>query len=349
VLVTNMLSAQEVLDRSSQPAVNESTRLFSGVDGGVAGSGAGAAGGDRSAGAKPVDAYRTEVPRSFEDAFRRADDSIIWACQLLHGSDRAAGKPLEWLCLAFTGATTIEIGVAAPVFLFVLGYDALASWAAYVVFAAAFVSQFPKRFLWRTRPFACRPPRAKKSRRNETSSFPSRAVTCAVIYGLLAAHVAVFGPRASPAASLPGAWYALVLGITLLVSFARVHLGVHFPSDCLFGAAQGALVAAVGTAAAAAVQRGCSSCLGGAGAAAGLPYTPVSDARHCITAGNAVSALNAGALGVGSLCAFAALALATSKPLQFWTKASHIFGFLLPTIVFELTFLCPCLTGAHSA
>ena len=79
-----------------------------------------------------------------------------------------------------TGFSSIEVGAVVPVVLFFAGADALASWAACLVFAMAFVTQFPKRFVWRRRPFMAG--RAEGRRPTMTSSFPSRAVACAVMY-----------------------------------------------------------------------------------------------------------------------------------------------------------------------
>eukprot|EP00769_Ergobibamus_cyprinoides_P002729 gnl/Ergobibamus_cyprinoides/3877.p1 GENE.gnl/Ergobibamus_cyprinoides/3877~~gnl/Ergobibamus_cyprinoides/3877.p1 ORF type:complete len:123 (+),score=20.99 gnl/Ergobibamus_cyprinoides/3877:317-685(+) len=70
--------------------------------------------------------------------------------------------------------------MAVPVVLLFAGLDSLATPLIPLMFFAALVSQIPKRFVWRDRPFMAG--RATQFRRDLTSSFPSRAVTCAVVY-----------------------------------------------------------------------------------------------------------------------------------------------------------------------
>lgn len=88
-----------------------------------------------------------------------------------------------------------------------------------------------------------------------TSSFPSRAVTCAGEYLLLITHLVVYSFFASYAYIITYEpnhvvikWWMPVIFISiygfinlttlvtiLLASVARVALGVHYPSDCVIG------------------------------------------------------------------------------------------------------------------
>ena len=69
--------------------------------------------------------------------------------------------------------------------------------------------------------------------RTDTSSFPSRAVCCAVVYSYAICYsfIYIFG------GGIMWSWMPLLFVVTILLSsFARIYLGVHYPSDCIFGA-----------------------------------------------------------------------------------------------------------------
>ena len=96
------------------------------------------------------------------------------------------------------------------------------------------VSQIAKRFVWRSRPWMVA--RAKLVMRTKTSSFPSRAVTCSVCYVVIFYVVAWNEMFAGLTFQW---WMCFILPISVLLSsFSRVQLGVHYPSDCLFGSIQ---------------------------------------------------------------------------------------------------------------
>lgn len=77
----------------------------------------------------------------------------------------------------------LEISVAAPIALYVLGWDAVATDILYLSLTLSTLSQIPKRFLWRYRPFMVH--RAQQRKKTTTSSFPSRAVACATVYACI--------------------------------------------------------------------------------------------------------------------------------------------------------------------
>ena len=179
-------------------------------------------------------------PRAWEQHVEWMDDAIIAWCQ--RGADGPMGKLVVFFSKAVTVLTVIEIGFSLPIFLFLLtSADCAALLATYVMLTAAVLTQIPKRFIWRTRPFGAGRAQAI-GKPLKTSSFPSRAVVGAVVY----THFIVvafaqqnqdtcllsFFPR------LPIDW-ALMLIMAVVASAGRITLGVHYPSDCFCGALLG--------------------------------------------------------------------------------------------------------------
>lgn len=80
--------------------------------------------------------------------------------------------------------TAIEYGVVAALTLYMLTFDALANITVLSTFTLALISQFPKRFLFRSRPYMVN--RAEKHADDYTSSFPSRGVSGGVLFSYLA-------------------------------------------------------------------------------------------------------------------------------------------------------------------
>lgn len=75
---------------------------------------------------------------------------------------------------------------------------------------------------------------AKGLRRDKTSSFPSRAVVCAVVYSRF-----LFGD---------GFWGWVGGGLLVVgTAWARCFVGAHWPSDCLIGGVVGWVVVSVGS------------------------------------------------------------------------------------------------------
>ena len=74
----------------------------------------------------------------------------------------------------------LQCGVVSPFILYIFGWDDVATELTYLILVTAFCSQIPKRFVWRYRPYVVG--RADGRRLDRTSSFPSRAVTCGVVY-----------------------------------------------------------------------------------------------------------------------------------------------------------------------
>lgn len=89
------------------------------------------------------------------------------------------------------------------------------------------VAQTFKRFIYRRRPFVFQPPRAYSLTNERSSSFPSRVVIAAptMIMALLTSKEIV--------QMQIGYVILIAFGAYLLATFARVHLGSCYPSDCV--------------------------------------------------------------------------------------------------------------------
>jgi len=268
-------------------------------------------------------------PKHLEKRFQSFDDPIIDVCQKLQG------KVWKYISLAMTACVTIELGIAVPFVLFFMGQDGIATEFVYLAFIAALISQIPKRFVWRFRPYMVN--RANLVKKDQTSSFPSRAVTCATVYSfaIIWAYTYINTPDDG---DVIFRWWmpVLIIFAILLSSFARINLGVHYPTDCVAGVLQGILICTIGTALWKTDILGCESChkqkcyAGSPGAA--------------ITISSGFAKLNWWlAVVVFGICVGIPI-ISVMKPIDFWNKCDRVYGMLLPCVAFQVLFLCPSST-----
>jgi len=133
----------------------------------------------------------------------------------------------------------------------------------------------------------------------------------------------------------------LVIIFTVLSSFSRVNLGVHYPSDCVGGFFQGIIVCVLGTLFFHANTLGCYSCFD----------------SHCYSKNpqTIIDGLNffhkfPFIVLVVALCiATIITAVSVIKPIDFWQKCDRVYGMLFPGIIFQLTCLCPHTSGTSIA
>jgi len=183
--------------------------------------------------------------------------------------------------------------------------------------------------------------RAHKLRKSETavtSSFPSRAVTCATVYVYMVVYGYVYEEERSSPLSITWWMPLVVISAVLLSSFARVNLGVHYPSDCIAGFVQGMVVCVIGTALWHADSLGCESCFSGK-----CYSSPRSDT---LISRDNIGRLNFLAVVVGGIVALVITIISIVKPIDFWQKCDRVYGMLLPGILFQVTFLCKRTTGS---
>ena len=235
-------------------------------------------------------------------------------------------KLLVGLALSYTAITTIELGVVCPLFFFLIGLDNLATEAVFAALAAAVISQTFKRFVWRPRPWMTG--RSIQVKRDLTSSFPSRAVICAVVYSYLFAHI-FFPPHSVP-------WMVIVPTVVLFAlgaAISRIFVGAHYASDCVFGFLIGASICVVGSLLNRGVEEVCGPCY-----AHDLCYAASWDDRLTMAR---LSELNLLTFTLVTGVSLLAVVLAMSSPLNYWTKCLPIFGLLTPCMAFRVIELCP--------
>jgi len=281
----------------------------------------------------PAAEFLYEFPSWLESGLSWFDDPLIDLCQ------KPKGKFFIYFSKIVTFLVTIEFLLALPIVLFIIGFDVLAVKILYLAMVIVVLSQIPKRFLWRYRPFMAY--RAIEYQRPKTSSFPSRAVACSVVYCYLIVYTVLYFRKDIP--SVDWWMYLLFLVVPIVVSFARIHLGSHYPSDCVAGAVLGAIVCVIAKILCLADLKGCS-CPNGNENSQVCYSSSQPDAVHRILPETIVATINwylvLGALGGQLLFSI----LMVIKPIKFWMKFGAVFGLLFPALTFRLVFICP--TGA---
>jgi hypothetical protein len=244
------------------------------------------------------------------------DDGLLQWCQHDVGN-----RSRYRLAMSLTALTTVEAGILLLFVLYGAGfYQAACVWNVHVL-ALSLISQVPKRFVRRIRPYLQR--RAVALRQDRTSSFPSRGVTCALVYPVALGRAMLdrnFSTGQKAGALWVSAVYGAALILTMATAWARVHLGVHFPSDAVGGLLQGMLVLSVTQ------DRLYEFCLERRSFQAlfGVPRCRLDGLRL----------LGMSALGVGLLV------LAELPGLQLWGKASYVFGALWALNALRASGLC---------
>jgi len=99
-----------------------------------------------------------------------------------------------------------------------------------------------KRFLFRPRPYMVA--RARGFSKDPTTSFPSRAVTCGTVYATLIGFSVINRNSDMDSLLQEFNWLLLlvVLAVTGSTAWARIYLGAHYPSDCIFSIPQSFLI-----------------------------------------------------------------------------------------------------------
>ena len=224
-----------------------------------------------------------DFPEAWERWLQPWDDRLIAMVQSQYPTT-ASGE--EWgktalYCYAriatgrgYAGLFPVEVGYSVAFSLYATGNEEYAvvskqnAWMIGVGLTAV-TSQVIKRFVFRTRPGRTAPPRAMMGRSETTSSMPSRAVLCTVVFTYLvlaslnhSLHNTAAGIFSWNFHSIHwAAVLCIVLALSVSSSYARVFLGMHYPSDCAAGFVLGVGVIA---------------------ASAGLYHMPLFDCPPCV-------------------------------------------------------------------
>jgi len=271
---------------------------------------------------KPDKKWVFEFPLRLENWLRPFDDRVTGWVQFSYF------KWLDILTNLITFAVAVEILFALPFVLFSLGIDGLATEMTWLGLLTAFFSQIPKRFVWRYRPWMVQ--RANKLRATTTSSFPSRAVCCSAVYAFAIAYTYFY----FYGLSAPWWWIPeLFVVMVFAASFSRIFLGVHYASDCVFGALQGLAICLLGTGLWNANLLGCVSCH--------------DDACYASKdSGEQLTFSNLSEMSLLPFCIVVVLSIIVSlimviRPIRFWRKCDRSLGLMLPCVAFQTGFLCP--------
>jgi len=120
------------------------------------------------------------------------------------------------------------------------------------------------------------------------------------------------------------------------VAWSRVYLGVHYPSDCTFGAFLGLACCAIGEFAGKALRNLCLPC---------STYQCYANATDCALAVLPnepwdFRCYKYGLAAISALVLFVIFLLAIVPRVAFFTKSANVLGMVFPAIVFHLTMLC---------
>jgi membrane-associated phospholipid phosphatase len=279
-----------------------------------------------------------ECPPVIDSWLSPFDDAIIaWVQRPLIEASALSRSAIVCFARTLSALTVVEIGFAIPLFLLLLEqFDNLAVLACYEMLLMAFLTQFPKRFCWRTRPFVDgRAIAVVLGDGPDTSSFPARAVVGATVYSLfLGIAYQMKGVKRSGSCDIPWgptslAVWAVTGFVVAVTMWARVLLGLHYPSCCISGAFLGVLIHLCGIVLARCHYSTCS----------------------CESDGSPVieGVLSPGAIiGFGTPVGILIVILLERAPLTWWKKSTHALSLLLPALIFILAFRCPRLSGSAS-
>lgn len=294
--------------------------------------------------------YQIPFPNVCDHFFAALDDPVIQSVQRLW-----RWFPLRVAVVLLTTSTAIETALPIPAILYALSLDSSAGLCTSMLIVLAFTTQLFKKFVSRKRPWMTG--RAQPFRTDTTSSFPSRAVVCAVVFSWLA--FACFVAENSSLSLSYGTVWGIIFAFSVLSGFARVIVGAHYPSDALCGYLIGLLVLKYGF-----KLETCWSRLGSLSlskrhvrfivSSLYLKFSPfdlpdpfLSDANLSNTSviyslADLMSSTPYFRL-FGSVAASYALTLASIT--GFWVKCSYVYGLLLSAATFRFVYLCDGQTG----
>lgn len=273
----------------------------------------------RNAGTIPTPTkYQLRFPEALERAFAPLDDAVVRVVQ-----KRTSGA-IHWFVMSLTFFSAIEGSLSVPATMYALGYDRAAGLCFSVLWVLCIVSQIPKKFIFRKRPWMTG--RALPIRQDRTSSFPSRAVVCAVVFSWLIAQSLFDEQILTYERPSTLVWLGIVF-VSAITAFARINVGAHYASDTICGFFLGVAVINMGKW----HEQIWQSC--------GCRVEDV----HRVTA-EMSAAENQGWSRFSVLRMIFSTLISYGLTLVsiqgFWVKCSYVYGLLLSSATFRAAFMC---------
>ncbi|PXF40387.1 hypothetical protein BWQ96_09905 [Gracilariopsis chorda] len=259
--------------------------------------------------------FQLPFPSILENGFASFDNRLVALCQ------RRTDGFVHYFSMGLTFFTSIEVSLVTPPALYALGYDSAAGLCASVLLVLGIISQVPKKFIFRPRPWMVG--RALPIRQDRTSSFPSRAVVCAVVFSwLIAQSLHLEGLLVHPLTRLK--LWSCILAVASLTAFARINVGAHYPSDTILGFILGLFVITVGSRLETQLwHRTCP-----------IRYAQTAPTVHWA---QALAPPARRTIFVMTLLAYTMTLISIQG---FWVKCSYVYGLLMASTTFRATYLC---------
>lgn len=262
--------------------------------------------------------YQVLFPERCERALAPLDDAVVRVVQ------RRTQGALHMLVMSVTFFSAIEMGLTAPATLYALGYDRAAGLSFSVLSVLCLISQMPKKFIFRRRPWMSG--RALPVRQDCTSSFPSRAVVCAVVFSWLIGQSLFREGLLSGQLSSVKLWLGII-AFAALTAFARINVGAHYASDTICGFILGLIIIRLGTK------------FEGLWETSGCGTDDMYPKSAELVVTNILSLRQLSFVRLFT-CMAVSYAMTWVSIQGFWVKCSYVYGLLLSAGTFRAAFLC---------
>jgi len=177
--------------------------------------------------------------------------------------------------------------------------------------------------------------RALPIRQDRTSSFPSRAVVCAVVFSWLIGQ-SLFAENILQYHLPSSKLWAGIISVAALTAFARINVGAHYASDTIVGFFLGLVVINIGSN----IERYWQ--------ASGCVLEDAYATNSNLAAGTAtVASINPFPYIRFFFSTLLAYALTLISIQGFWVKCSYVYGLLLSCATFRACFLCVSKKGGN--
>mmetsp|Transcript_6359 Transcript_6359/g.14668 ORF Transcript_6359/g.14668 Transcript_6359/m.14668 type:complete len:535 (+) Transcript_6359:1-1605(+) len=274
--------------------------------------------------------WSIKYPPKLDDRFKNFDNSLMNLCQRLKkpGTIRFS--------MAITALFSTELILSIPFMCFMCSADGLGGEMTWMATITTLVPAFLKRTIWRKRPcFEGQPPRAKKVPHwlapDTLQSFPCQTTCNAVMVCFVAGYIRKYYDP-----NLPLSWWMPLVPLFLIIPavFARINLGLCYPTDCISGAVLGFILTWPVATFYKRDLMGCPSCAFNAC----YSLEPTGGALGTL------EGVNIPVLIIFPLVCIPVLCICLMRPIEFFTRFHTFLGIIVPLLVFFLAYLCPPLS-----